>query len=456
MSAGGRATAGRARHVGGASVYDIRDFGAKGDGVILDTRAVQSAIDACAADGGGMVLIPPGVFVIGSTELKSNVTLHLCAGGVLRGSGDGGHYHAAEGIPLEGDATLDDGNVGLLYAVGAENFAIVGLGTIDGQGARFRSPGGAQRPHMMLFHQCRNVVIRDVFLKDGAYHAVRIIQSRFVKADGVRMHSRVVFNGDGFHFISCEHVHVTRCDVECIDDACALFGACRNVTVSDCVFTTRWSVFRLWGGDAENIAVTNCVIHTTFGCPIKIQIEGTSRVQNIMFSNLILKDVTGPITINRTPASSPLALKDGRSDADGYVRNIRFSNIQATVIECGWQQPDVPWTENYRSGETRQCIVLNGVKGLMLEAISFSDIRVVYAGGGTAEEAGRAVPEVGGEYFEIGTPPAYGLYARNVRGLTLNNIRFEVMKPDARPAVVFDQVSDVYACGMNPALPCTS
>jgi len=433
----------------GVRIFNVRDFGAKGDGTTLDTVAVQATIDACASNHGGVVLIPPGVFVIGSTELKSNVTLHLAAQGTLLGSGNGNHYRAAEGIPLEGDTTLDDGNVGLLYAVHAENITIEGMGTIDGQGGQFQSPAGdqmppagirgPQRPHPLLFHRCRNLVIRNIFIKDGAFHAIRIIQSEYVKVDGIRIHNRIVFNGDGFHFVSCQHVHVTRCDINCVDDACAMFGTCRFVTVSDCVFTTRWSVFRFGGGDPENIVVSNCLIHTTFGCPIKMQFERTSRAQNMMFSNLILKDVTGPITINRSPASGP----------EGFVRNIRFSNIHATVVTCGWQMADVPWPENYRSGETRQCIVLNGVDGLVIESISFSDIHVVYAGGGTLEEAKRTVPQVGGEYFEIGTPPAYGLYARNVRGLTINNVRFEVVQPDARPAVVFDHVRDVYACGLS-------
>src|ERR1041385_900705 len=99
----------------GAKVYNVRDFGAVGDGKTLDTAAVQAAIDACTKHRGGVVLIPAGDFCIGSTELKSNVTLHIAAQGKLLGTVDGKQYHAAD-IPLEGDSTLGDGNVGLLYA----------------------------------------------------------------------------------------------------------------------------------------------------------------------------------------------------------------------------------------------------------------------------------------------------------------------------------------------------
>src|SRR5882724_7642188 len=128
----------------GARVYNVRDFGAKGDGKTLDTAAVQAAIDACTRDGGGTVLVPSGTFVIGTTELKSNVTLHLAASATLLGSGNGQDYHAVAAIPLSGDSTLGDGNWALLFAVEAKNIAVEGSGTIDGQGHLFnnRTPDG--------------------------------------------------------------------------------------------------------------------------------------------------------------------------------------------------------------------------------------------------------------------------------------------------------------------------
>src|SRR5688572_2754794 len=92
----------------GTAIYNIRDFGAKGDGKTLDTAALQAAIDACTRDGGGTVLVPAGVFHIGTVELKSNVTLHLAASARLLGSADGRHYHAAEAIPLEGPHTIGE------------------------------------------------------------------------------------------------------------------------------------------------------------------------------------------------------------------------------------------------------------------------------------------------------------------------------------------------------------
>ncbi len=93
--------------------------------------------------------------------------------------------------------------------------------------------------------------------------------------------------------------------------------------------------------------------------------------------------------------------------------------------------------------------MLNAIGDAVLENIVLNDVQVTYGGGGTAEEAQREVPQVAGEYFEVGTPPAYGLFARNVRGLTLNNVRFDVVKPDLRPAIVLDRVTDATLGGVN-------
>lgn len=435
----------------GARVYNVCDFGAKGDGTTLDTAAVQSAIDACAGDKGGTVLVPAGNFVVGSLELKSNVTLHLAAQGRLLGSGVAEHYKAGNGIPP------GNGNIVLISAANAENVTIEGPGTIDGNGAKFftgkgdntgpgqnSAEGYFKRPHLMVFYRCKNLLIRDVFLTASAYHCARILQCQRVRLDGVRIYNRVNLNNDGFHINSSEYVHIVNCDVACQDDACALFGSNKFVTVTNCAFSTRWSVFRFGGGQAENITISNCVIYDTYGCPIKMRCGARSRFENITFSNLILKNVTGPISIgldsSRGGAAQPVK---------GIVRNIAFNGIRATVVAQGRQHEDLPWPQKFRPGETRSCIVVNGVKDEFLEGISFHDVHVTYEGGGTAEEASREVPQIAGEYFEIGTPPAYGIYARNVRGLTLHNVRLEVTAPDLRPAVVFDQVADAAVNGLN-------
>jgi polygalacturonase len=451
----------------GARTYNIRDFGAKGDGVTLDTAAVQAAIDACSKDQGGTVLVPAGVFVIGTVELKSNVTLFLAASAKLLGTADGKQYRAADEVPLSGDSTLEDGNVGLLYAVKAENITIEGTGTIDGQGAQFHSAtrgvpppagiSGNKRPYHVLLYQCKNVTLRDIFLNDSAYHSLRIVQCTFFKADGIRIYNRVNGNNDGFHFISCQYVAVSNCTVQTQDDACALFGSCKFVTVTNSSFSTRWSVFRFGGGQAENITVSNCLIYQTYGCPIKMAGGPNARFENISFSNLVMNRVTGPISIgvrgagDRLSATTnpPSTSSVGPGGPAGIARNISFRGIRATVVEPE-PLPDVPFPSGVRPGEMNSCIDLNAIGEGVLENITFDDVQITFSGGGTAEQAAlRDVPKIAGEYFEIGVLPAYAIYARNVRGLMLSNVRFDVSAPDLRPALVFDHVQDAAINGFS-------
>src|SRR5688500_9188164 len=164
----------------GANTYNVHDFGAKGDGKTLDTTAIQAAIDACTKDRGGIVLIPAGDFVCGTIELKSNVTLHLSAQGHLLGSPRREDYSAGKGVPA------GNGNIVFVYAVNAENISIEGRGTIDGNGAAFYNGkgdntgpgqggvgGNFDRPHLFIFHQCNNLLMRHAFFKASAYHCCR-------------------------------------------------------------------------------------------------------------------------------------------------------------------------------------------------------------------------------------------------------------------------------------------
>jgi hypothetical protein len=453
----------------GARVYNIRNYGAKGDGVALDTAALQAAIDACNKDGGGTVLVPAGSFLIGTTELKSYVTLHIAAAGKLLGSGDGKHYHAVDAIPLHGDTTLEDGNWALLFAVNAKKVTIEGPGTIDGQGAQFHSAvrgtpppsgiGGNRRPYHILCYRCEDLTVRDISLLDCAYHSIRVIESTRVHMDQIYIHNRVNGNNDGFHFISAEYVTVSNCTVKSQDDACAMFGSCKFITITNSSFSTRWSVFRFGGGSAENITISNCLLYQVYGCPIKFQVNNGSLHQNISFSNLVLQDVTGPIHLSvgpRPPRNSPAVptasgtVENRNSSTPAIVRNISFSNIHGTVTTAPQQLPEASVTSGYRPGEGHSCITFNCVGGATLENISLDDVHLTFGGGGTADDAARRnLPEIAGEYFMLGPMPAYGLYARNVRGLTLQNVRFQVSTPDLRPALIFDHVEDAAINGLS-------
>lgn len=453
----------------GIGTYDIRTFGAKGDGVTVDTTALQAAIDACTADGGGIVEVPAGTWLIGTVELKSNVTLRIAAGGRLLGSGKGVDYHAVDAIPLHGDSTLEDGNWALLYAVEAKNVTIEGPGTIDGQGAQFHSPvrgtpppsgiGGSKRPYHLLFYRCENLRVRELTLVDCAYHSIRVIQSRRVFMDGIYIHNRVNGNNDGFHFISAEHVAISNCTVLSLDDACALFGSCRDVTVTNSYFSTRWSVFRFGGGNAANIAVSNCVLHQVYGCPIKFHGTPGSSFENMSFSNLVLDDVTGPIHFSlgprmpRRPHSGPTpvdALPENANQPPAVARNISFSNIHGTVTTNPGQMEETTLISHSNPGERHSCIALSAVAGAVIERVSFENMHLVFGGGGTAEDAARRhLPEIAGEYFMLGPMPAFGFYARNARAITLSNIRFETATADLRPALILDHVVDAAISGLS-------
>ncbi len=445
----------------GAKVYNLWDFGAKGDGKTLDTGAIQAAIDACHGEGGGTVLVPAGDFLTGTIQLKSNVNLHLLPTGRLLGSSKPEDYTAGEGVPR------GNGNIVLLYAVEAENVSITGQGTIDGQGANFytgqgdgsgpgdnRSTANVARPHLCIFYRCKNLTIRDAFFTRSAYHCFRILQCQHVHIDGVRIYNRVNKNNDGFHFNSSEYVTVSNCNVICQDDGCALFGSNKFVTVTNCTFSTRWSIFRFGGGETQNIAVSNCIIYETYGCPIKISAGGRTRIENLSFANLIMKDVTGPISVGYGGGRRRSG-NDDASDERGYVRNLSFSNIRASVVDEPHQHADMPFPPKIYDGEQMSCITLNGTGDNVIENVRFSNVQVTYAGGGTAELAAkRDVPEIVREYFGVwGTPPlgppAYGMYARGVKGLTLDNVRFEVESPDLRPAVIFDHVADAAVNNLN-------
>ncbi|NML21754.1 glycoside hydrolase [Pseudoflavitalea sp. G-6-1-2] len=437
-------------------VYNIRDYGAKGDGETLDTAAVQAAIDDCHKNNGGVVLIPAGDFLIATLQLKSFVTLHLSPKGKLVGSKTKAHYSSGKGVPP------GNGNMVLLYAVEAERICIEGQGTIDGNGAAFNNgrgdgtgpngiPGNMDRPHLLILYKCKHVIVRDAFFTNSAYHCFRILHCANMQINGLRIHNRVNRNNDGFHFNDSEYVHISNCDVACQDDACALFGSNQFITVTNCTFSTRWSIFRFGGGKAQNITVTNCVIMETYGCPIKIS-TGRGQLENFIFSNIIMRNVTGPIGIGFSGESRN---NKTNSNEASFVRNILFSNIQATVVTRPIDHPEIPFVVKPFPGEDNTCITLNAMNNVYLENIRFSDIHVRYAGGGTAAQAAkRDVPTIASEYFGVWGkepygPPAYGLYARNVKGLSLNNVRFEFDQPDLRPAIVMDNVQDASISGLQ-------
>jgi hypothetical protein len=215
-------------------------------------------------------------------------------------------------------------------------------------------------------------------------------------------------------------------------------------------------VFRFGEGVSEDITVSNCVIYDTFGCPIKMQVGKGTRLENILFSNIVMDHVTGPVYIGLgSPPKNVQEWWNWTPDPEakplpgGVVRNILFEGIRATIV-AEPELKEYPWESPF-PGEMRTCINLTAVDGQFIEDITFSNIHITFPGGGTSQEAAnrQVVQTSGNEYFQFGVLPAFALYARNVRGLRLDNARFDLSTPDHRPALVFDHVEDAAVNGFS-------
>ena len=213
---------------------------------------------------------------------------------------------------------------------------------------------------------------------------------------------------------------------------------------------------------AENITVSNCIIYEVYGCPIQVPWEAGDAVRE----HVVLG--SGAEGCYRTDPYQHGAFGEAGSWRVGHatagesgagacgpiepsvVRNISFSNIQGTVTTDPPQLRDATFTSNYNPGERRSCIVLSAVGGSIIENVIVRQCSPDLRGWRHSRGCGAAnLPQIAGEYFMLGPMPAYGFYARNSRGITLNNVRFQVATPDLRPAVVLDHVEDAAINGLS-------
>lgn len=462
-----RDLAGQARGIGG---YNVRSFGAVGDGETLDTAAIQAALDACNRNAGGRVLVPEGKFVVGTLRLRSNVTLDLAPSAVLLGSKDLAQY--ATNIARCGfvnEASIDKC---LLYAEHAEHIAITGRGTIDGQGGSFPLHGAdgklGERPMLLRFFQCTNLLVEGVTLRSAGAWCSHYRECDGVRVQGVTIHNRANGNGDGIDLMSTRNVRISDCTLLCQDDAICLQNMSdnrptENIVINNCIISTRWAGLRTGGahrGGIRNVTMANCLIYDTYGCGIKLQVSGNGSLEDMTFTGIVMKNVTSPLSLRFGNCHYNNEKRDEQYPF-GTMRNLLFSNIRATVIdeqslkERIWEPPVQPGKAQHHPGEERQCISICGIPGHPIEGITLSDFHVTFPGGGTAAEAAkREMPELEDqypEYFMWGVLPAYGLYARHARGLTLNNVRFELAGKDLRPALVCDDVEDLEIAGLKAA-----
>ncbi|MCU0916194.1 MAG: glycoside hydrolase family 28 protein [Planctomycetes bacterium] len=425
--------------VSGAQVlYDIRDFGAQPDGQTLGTQAIQAAIDKCAAAGGGTVYLPPGRFLSGTIYLKSDVTLHLDTGCTLLGSQNLKDYPPT--VPAFRSYTDNYTDKSLIYGEKLERIAITGRGVIDGQGAAFEGPYKV-RPYMIRIIECRDVAVEGVTIKDSPMWVQHYLACDDVRISGITVRSHVNHNNDGIDIDSCHRVTITGCNIDSGDDAIVLKSCsarvCKDVAVSGCVVRSTCNALKMGtesNGGFQNIVLTGCSIHNTRLAGVALEMVDGGTMDRIVVSDITMMGVGAPIFIRLGNRARPF--KEGMDKPGmGRMRNITLANIEAT-------------------GANATGCAIAGLPEGKIENLTLSNVRLSFAGGGTVQQASRAVPEEPERYPEygmFGRLPAYGLYCRHVNGLRLANVQLQWAADDKRHAVVLEDVTNATIDALNAA-----
>ena len=311
-------------------VYKVSDFGAVGDGVTDDASAIQRAIDKCAADGGGVVLLPGGhTYMASPIQLKSYVNLHVEASATLKAIPDEGKYHLSAFGANEGEGMM------WIYAEHAERISISGQGVIHGNGIAFMGKELEDsyelkpvttfdpRPHVLTLIDVKGLVIRDVTICEGAYWTVHLIGCNDAVIEGINLLNNLkIRNGDGIDLDHSSNVRIANCHITSGDDCICLknrreyeqYGSCHDIVVTNCVMTSRSCAIKIgsenmdvWWGKAEPIYVTSYPRangnhkDANWRFP-KGQIEGRcGEVSRIYFNNITATSENGCFIGGDTP-----------------------------------------------------------------------------------------------------------------------------------------------------------
>jgi polygalacturonase len=440
-------------------VFDVRRFGAKGDGVKIDSDAVNRAIDAAAkaqpdAGGGpgGTVYFPAGTYACYSIRLKSNVALYLAQGATLLAAahGNGKGYDPPEsgaGNPYQ-DFAHSHWHNSLIWGENLTGVTIFGPGVIDGKGlvgGRRESEPGAGNKAIAL-KRCRNVTISDVTILNGGSLAILP-----TGVDNLRVENLVIDTySDGINVDCCRNVRIAGCTINtpnadsiCLKSSYALgeARATENVTIDNCMvsgydlgtmydgtFQTAGPAQRIGrikfgtesNGGFKNIAISNVIFERCRG--LALQTVDGGLLEDVTISNLTMRRVEMPIFMRlgsrmRGPAGVPI----------GKLRRVSISDV---IVHDA--KPHYPST-------------ISGIPGHAVEDVRLNNIRHGSAGGLTPGDVEQNPPENEAAYPEtdmFGTPPAYGFFIRHVRGITLDNVEVRFEQRDSRPAYVLRDVAD--------------
>ena len=434
-----------------AADYNIKKFGAVSDTTKLSTKALQRAIDACSAAGGGRVVVPTGNYKIGTIILKDNVHLHLERGATLYGS-----TSLADYIPLRTDFVslrTHGTTVQLIYADKAHNVVIDGYGTIDGRGRNFPvirgRDEGITRPHLLRFVQSQDIVVKDVTLRNAACWMQHYLACDRIRIDGVKVYNRNNFNNDALDLDGCHDVVVTNFMSDSDDDGITLKSTsprlCENIAISNCLISTHCNAVKMGTettGGFRNITIDNIVVKPSKDqkekfcgrwlgiSALALEIVDGGVLENVNISNFTVEGTEAPIFV-RLGNRARKYKADAPTPEVGSVRGIHISNI--CVREAG------------ESGCSIQ-----GIPGHYIENVVLDNISIHHRGGVTAEMLPEIEEKVEDERIDKypegirwGKLPAKGFFVRHARNIKFNNLEIKTEQSDVRPDIVERDTFDV-------------
>jgi hypothetical protein len=451
-----------------------------GDGVTLNTTAINVAIDHLSKNGGGTLSIPPGRYLTGTIYLKNCITLHLENGAVIVGSTNLADY--PENQPPFPSTVLEYGRYSLIYAAGQHDIAITGEGRIDGQGSSpnftkkdLRARGWSaqdvymKRPFGLCFVGCRRVQVRNVTLQNTAFWTEDYLDCDDVVVDGVTVDNRKDdYNNDGIDVDGSRNVRISNCSFVAGDDGICLkssYAVCENITVSNCVIRALCNGIKCGTasrGGFKNITIANCSIFETGAAGIALQIVDGGVLDGVTVTNISMNDVGTPIFIRL--GNRAKAWIDGQKPASpGVMRNVVISGITATLATKGG------------TGASS----ISGLPGHPVENVTISHVKIALTPGfgkvpldafqlkfqndakNTVErdfgnEVKRVtlqdVPERPSDYPEFsmfGALPAYGFFCRHAKNLVFDDIDLEFETSEYRSALAMQDVRGCIVDGLR-------